>query len=217
MGHDSGLGGPHGHRIWHGRYGRACDRRLHGRLCLRLSGGPSGRDEREASRPRARAATRTAQAVWPDESLVRPNGGASTYDVAASRSFPPCRLDCWSQPGCLLWPCSDWWSWRSKLIGCGRGWSALSARVGPAASQKSDNRLRSRPRAKAAPSQLAGSGCSSAVNANACHAPAEFGQAVAGRGPRLLSARRAGLSRRPRPVASATSRRCWAYFGAVIG
>ena len=70
VGHGSGLGGTHRRCIWHRRYRRACDRRLHGRLCLRLSRGSSHRGG-GASEPADRGKGRAAQAAWPDESLVR--------------------------------------------------------------------------------------------------------------------------------------------------
>jgi hypothetical protein len=50
VGHGSGLGGAHGHRIWHGRSRRACCWGFHGRLWLCLSRGSSGRGGREATR-----------------------------------------------------------------------------------------------------------------------------------------------------------------------
>jgi hypothetical protein len=70
-GHGFGLGGTHERRIWHGRYRRACDRRLHGRLCLRLSRGLSGQGGRGASNAPARGERGAAQAAWPGEGLIR--------------------------------------------------------------------------------------------------------------------------------------------------
>jgi len=70
-GHGSGLVGTHERCIWHGRYGRACDQRLHGRLCLRLSRGLSGQGGREASKAPARGERRTGEAASQDEGLIR--------------------------------------------------------------------------------------------------------------------------------------------------
>jgi hypothetical protein len=70
-GHGFGLVGTHERRIWHGRYRRACDRRLHGRLCLRLSRGLSGQGGRGASNAPARGERGAAQAAWPGEGLIR--------------------------------------------------------------------------------------------------------------------------------------------------
>ena len=55
----------------YGRYHRACDRRLHGRLCLRLSRGLSRRGGREASTAPARGERRTGQAASPGQALIR--------------------------------------------------------------------------------------------------------------------------------------------------
>jgi hypothetical protein len=70
-GHGSGLVGTHERRIWHGRYRRACDRRLYGRLSLRLSRGLSGRGGRETTKAPARGERRTGQATSPGEGLIR--------------------------------------------------------------------------------------------------------------------------------------------------
>jgi hypothetical protein len=68
--HGPGLGGAHGHRIWHGRYRRTCCWSFLARLCLRVSKGSSGRGGRKAFEPSAGGERTAAQAAWPYESLV---------------------------------------------------------------------------------------------------------------------------------------------------
>jgi hypothetical protein len=71
VGHGAGRSGTHEHRIWRGRYRRACDRGFHGRLCLCLPRGSSGQRGREAPKTPAGGEGTTAQAARPDGGLVR--------------------------------------------------------------------------------------------------------------------------------------------------
>jgi hypothetical protein len=102
VGHGAGRSGTHEHRIWRGRYRRACDRGFHGRLRLCLPRGSSGQRGREAPKTPAGGEGRTAQAARPDGGLVRlySRKDGSSNSIGIAKLSRCAKRAAWPHPRC---------------------------------------------------------------------------------------------------------------------